>query len=306
MKNNKNAQHTAESMHIRPSDILPLVKARAKNHPYELLQLESELDNECSNKRCKEKKRYEAVAAAIKGDFRNCHHLAQFLGPGYNDVSVMAWLRRYIQGGVDRLRNDAHAGGTPSVLGIEFLLVIEAILCFQPNYFATLACYFREFPFFKDLAGRSVWTRELLASVLGLAPSTVGKFVKQLGIGYFSKRNDKKEYCFSTDPDFIGKTILVDLLRKFGHKLGFDVWSFDEKTCIQAIKREQALNAGGDLITLDRYVREGVSHLFALLHPLTGKVFARFSDTKSGDDVKAFIRESLIVNRIFTKKFELF
>ena len=179
------------------------------------------------------------------------------------------------------------------MLGIEFLLVIEAILCFQPNYFATLACYFRELPVFDELAGRMVWTRELLAGVLGLAPSTVGKFVKQLEIGYFSKRNDKKEYCFSTDPDFIGKTILVDLLRKFGHKLGYDVWSFDEKTCIQAIKREQAINAGGALITLDRYVREGCSHLFGLLQPSTGKVFARFSDTKSGDDVKDFIRAFL-------------
>ena len=138
-----------------------------------------------------------------------------------------------------------------------------------------------------------VWTRKLLAGVLGLAPSTVGKFVKQLEIGYFSKRNDKKEYCFSTDPDFIGKTILVDLLRKFGSRLGFDLWSFDEKTCIQAIKREQAINAGGSLITLDRYVREGCSHLFGLLHPSTGKVFARFSDTKSGDDVKDFIRAFL-------------
>lgn len=293
MTHKENAQHTAESMHIRHYDILPLVKARAKNHPSDLLQLERELGNNNSNKRCKEAKRFRAVAAAIKGDFRNCHQLVEFLGPGFNDVSVMAWLKRYIQGGVDRLRNDAHAGGTPSVLGIEFLLVIEAILCFQPNYFATLACYFRELPVFDKLAGRMLWTRELLADVLGLAPSTVGKFVKQLEIGYFSKRNDKKEYCFSTDPDFIGKTILVDLLRKFGSKLGFDLWSFDEKTCIQAIKREQAINAGGELITLDRYVREGCSHLFGLLHPSTGKVFARFSDTKSGDDVKDFIRAFL-------------
>lgn len=289
----QNAQHTAESMLIRQSDILTLVKERAKAHPYERLMIKKELDNNNSNKRCKEQKRFEAVAAAIEGDFRNCHHLVQFLGPGYNDVSVKAWLQRYIQGGFDRLRDDDHAGGTPSVLGIEFLLVIEAILCFQPNFFATLACYFRGLPVFGELAGRSVWTRDLLARLLGLAPSTVGKFVKQLEIGYFSKRNDKKEYCFSTDPDFVGKTILVDLLRKFGHKLGYDVWSFDEKTCIQAIKREQAINAGGELITLDRYVREGISHLFALLHPLTGRVFARFRDSKSGEDIKSFIREFL-------------
>ena len=293
MKKLQNAQHTAESMLIRQSDILTLVKERAKDRPYERLMIKKELDNNNSNKRCKEQKRFEAVAAAIEGDFRNCHHLVQFLGPGYNDVSVKAWLQRYIQGGFDRLRDDDHAGGTPSVLGIEFLLVIEAILCFQPNYFATLACYFRELPVFNELAGHMVWTRKLLAGVLGLAPSTVGKFVKQLEIGYFSKRNDKKEYCFSTDPDFVGKTILVDLLRKFGHKLGYDVWSFDEKTCIQAIKREQAINAGGALITLDRYVREGCSHLFGLLHPSTGKVFARFSDTKSSNDVKDFIRAFL-------------
>ena len=142
MKKLQNAQHTAESMLIRQSDILTLVKKRAKNHPSDLLQLKKELGNNNSNKRCKEAKRFRAIVAAIEGDFRNCHHLVQFLGPGFNDVSVMAWLRRYIQGGVDRLRIDAHAGGTPSVLGIEFLLVIEAILCFQPNYFATLACYF--------------------------------------------------------------------------------------------------------------------------------------------------------------------
>lgn len=281
-------------MQLRPCDILPLVKARAKDHPYEFSHLKRELNNNSSNLRRKEEKRYIAVVAAIEGDFKNCHHLAKFLGFGFNDVSVTAWLRRYIEGGVNRLRDDAHAGGTPSLLGIEFLLIIEAILCFQPNYFATLACTCRDLPLFNELAGRSVWTQELLAKVLGVATSTVCKFVNKLEIGYFSKRNDKKEYCFSTDPDFIGKTILVDLLRKFGSKLGFDVFSFDEKTCIQAIRHEQAMNANGVLVTLDRYRREGLSHLFAILHPLTGKVYAKFSDEKSGEDIKAFIRGFLL------------
>lgn len=83
-------------MQLRPCDILPLVKARAKDHPYELRHLKRELNNKSSNLRRKEEKRYIAVVAAIEGDFKNCHHLAKFLGFGFNDVSVTAWLRRYI------------------------------------------------------------------------------------------------------------------------------------------------------------------------------------------------------------------
>ena len=56
----QNAQLPAEGMPIRHSDILPLVKAHAKSHPSDLL-LEKELDHDSSNKRCKEKKRYQAA-----------------------------------------------------------------------------------------------------------------------------------------------------------------------------------------------------------------------------------------------------
>ena len=42
MNTYNNAQHTAESMQLRPCDILPLVKARAKDHPYELSHLKRE------------------------------------------------------------------------------------------------------------------------------------------------------------------------------------------------------------------------------------------------------------------------
>ena len=60
MKRTQNAQHTAEGMPIRHSDILPLVKARAQNYPSDLL-LEQELDHDSSNKSCQEKKRYQAT-----------------------------------------------------------------------------------------------------------------------------------------------------------------------------------------------------------------------------------------------------
>lgn len=289
----KNAQHTAESMPIRPQDILTLVKANVTNHPQDLQTLKALRDNPNSNISYKNFKRINALIVAIEGDFQNCHQLVVSLGKKYNDVSVKKWLLRYIQGGIDRLLNDIHAGGTKGLLEIEFQLVMDILLCFQPDYLANLACYTPALSVCNGLAGRTTWTRELVAHFLGVAPSTVGKFVKRLQIGYFSESEDKREYCYSTDPDFVGKTILIDLFRKNAAALGYDLWSFDEKTCIQAIRREKAMDAGGSMITLDRYEREGLSHLFALLQPSTGQVHAQFSDKKTGEDIKAFIYDFL-------------
>lgn len=50
MTKQQNAQLPAEGMPIRHGDILPLVKARAKSHPSDLL-LEQELDQDSSKKR---------------------------------------------------------------------------------------------------------------------------------------------------------------------------------------------------------------------------------------------------------------
>lgn len=59
-ENNTKCPANGGNMHIRHSDILPLVKARAQNYPSDLL-LEQELDHDSSNKSCQEKKRYQAT-----------------------------------------------------------------------------------------------------------------------------------------------------------------------------------------------------------------------------------------------------
>lgn len=71
----KNAQHTAESMPIRPQDILTLVKANATNHPQDLQTLKALRDNPNSNISYKNFKRINALIVAIEGDFQNCHQL---------------------------------------------------------------------------------------------------------------------------------------------------------------------------------------------------------------------------------------
>ena len=111
----------------------------------------------------------------------------------------------------------------------------------------------------------------MLAHYLGVAPSTVGEYVKRSGIKYFD--DDNKEYCYSEDPYFFGKVLQIELLRRHGESLGYEICSFDEKPCIQATSRDMFLDAAGVLHPSDRFERNGSTTLLAILRPNKGNVF---------------------------------
>lgn len=305
MEKLENAQHTADSMPsdintIRTADILPLVQERALHNPDEIEALKKML-NPRSNARAKDQRRAKVVLAATNIFVRNCSQLSIQLGSEYNPVSVRAWLLRYIIGGVEGLTKDAHAGGAPSILDNPVgIVAVEMLLCFKPNFIATAYCNGGEngelvLPpdLYIELAGRIQWTQELLAKFLGVAASTVSKFVHKHHIGYFATSKDKDQYCLSNDPHMLGKTLLIHLLRLYGELLGIDLWSFDEMTCIQAIRRVMAMDASGKLKDVDRYERMGVCDMLAIMQPSTGQVVADFYDHKTQKDVNDFLRKFL-------------
>ena len=125
-----------------------------------------------------------------------------------------------------------------------FAMVVDRLLCFQPQALVKIG-FIKDKKLIEECQNRSRWTRAMLAHFLGVAPSTVGEYVKRSGIKYFD--DDNKEYCYSEDPYFFGKVLQIELLRRHGESLGYEICSFDEKPCIQATSRDMFLDAAGVL-----------------------------------------------------------
>lgn len=285
MSNKINAPYLAQQGAPQKS-IITRALNRLRLNPAELSQLKESLKPTATNRFYS---RANLVITLAKGDFKTINHLATAINRSHQFVKK--WLEQYVKHGVEALKTDAPRSGRPSLLSTHVITLFELLLPLQPKALTKVDL----FASFKSmLDGRTHWTRKMLACVLGLAQSTIGQYVKKLNLGYFSTA---EEYCFSTtDPNFFAKVLLIDLLRRFGEALGFDVWSFDEKTCIQAISRDMPLDMGGRVRLSDRYERNGTTHLLAVMRPATGYVFADMTQHKTADDLKEFIRHFIVAH----------
>lgn len=283
MNNPKNAPRTASQS--APNQIIQQAQAKAQQNPGDIDKLKA-VSAPRSNYPHQIYQRARAVWLAVTGQYTSCNKIAKRI-ESYA-ATVKDWIELYINEGIEALLSYKHDGGRPTKLSTTAIALLETLLMFKPHALVENG-YFPKFH--DELVGRSRWTQAAMAKVMGLAESTMSQIVNRLNIPYF--KGGKSDYCFSTDPNFIGKVILIDLLRLFGEELGYEVWSFDEKTCIQAIRREMAVNMGGMQINLDRYIRNGTTNLLAMLRPATGYVHAAFTDEKKAKDVVAFITSLL-------------
>lgn len=279
----KNAPRTASKS--APCKIIQQARAQARRNSNDLAKLKR-ICAPRSNQPHQLWLKAKAVHLAISGSYRTCHQIAQKLEVAPSALN--RWVKLYAKDGLDALLTYEHGGGQKSKLSTVLIGVIESLLMFQPHALLEMG-YFQHLS--KVLAGRNRWNQSMMAKVIGISPSTFGEYVKRLNLTYF--KGGQSDYCFSTDANFIGKLIHIDLLRLYGEQLGYEVWSFDEKTCIQALLREMAVNLGGVLLKVDRYFRKGTTNLLALMRPATGKIHANFTKEKKAKDVVAFISNFL-------------
>ncbi|MGH2535170.1 MAG: IS630 family transposase [Thermomicrobiales bacterium] len=137
--------------------------------------------------------------------------------------------------------------------------------------------------------GSTHWSTRALAEALGVSRETVRRVWRDHGLRPWRVETFK----LSSDPRFEEKLIdVVGLYLNPPERAA--VFSFDEKTQVQALDRTQPslpMRRGrGQTMTHD-YKRHGTTDLFAALDIATGRVITDFRRSHTGEDVLRFFKQ---------------
>jgi transposase len=137
--------------------------------------------------------------------------------------------------------------------------------------------------------GSTHWSTRTLAARLGVNRETVRQVWRDNGL----KPWRVETFKLSNDPHFEEK--LVDVVGLYlNPPQRAVVFSFDEKTQVQALDRTQPslpIRRGRAHTMTHDYKRNGTTDLFAALNVGTGEVITDFRDTHTGADVLAFFKQ---------------
>jgi transposase len=183
---------------------------------------------------------------------------------------VALWRRRFLDGGVEALLQDAsRSGRTPSVTPEIESRIVNLTLHEKP-------------------ATATHWSTRTLASRLGLSATTIRRVWRRNGI----KPHLQDIFKVSRDPRFEDK--LVDVVGLYmnppEHAL---VLSCDEKSQIQALNRTQPglpMKRGRAGTMTHDYKRNGTTTLFAALNTLDGTVISMCQDRHRHEEWLKFLR----------------
>jgi transposase len=169
---------------------------------------------------------------------------------GVSKPTVIAWKRRYADGGIAAL-DDRARSGRPKVL--NEIDIVLATLDPPPEYL-----------------GVTHWSSRLLAGQLGISNVAVAKVWRDWGLQPWRRESFK----FSTDPELDAKVrdIVALYLNPPDNAV---VVCVDEKSQIQALDRTAPilpLRPGLPEKATHDYLRHGTTTLFAALEVATGKV----------------------------------
>ena len=187
------------------------------------------------------------------------------------DDSVRAWRRRFAEQGVEAVGRIAPGRGRRSWLPEGTVAeVVRVTLEETPE------------------DGSTHWTTRMLAKRFGIGKDTVARIWSDHNL----KPWKMEVFKLSTDPDFENK--LVDVVGLYMNPPERAVvFSFDEKTQVQALDRTQPslpMKPGrGGTMTHD-YKRHGTTDLFAALNVATGEVIFDTKPRHSAKEVLAFFK----------------
>jgi transposase len=183
---------------------------------------------------------------------------------------VALWRRRFIDGGVQALLQDAtRAGRTPSVTPEVESRIVNTTLHDKP-------------------AMATHWSTRTLAAHLGLSASTVGRVWRRNGL----KPHLQRTFKLSRDPRFEDK--LLDVVGLYMNPPEHAVvLSCDEKSQIQALNRTQPglpMKRGRAGTFTHDYKRNGTTTLFAALNTLDGTVISMCEQRHRHEEWLKFLR----------------
>ncbi len=183
---------------------------------------------------------------------------------------VALWRRRFIEGGVEALLQDApRSGRTPSVTAEIESRIVKTTLHDKP-------------------VAATHWSTRILATHLGLGATTIRRVWQRNGL----KPHLQRTFKLSRDPRFEDK--LVDVVALYldppEHAL---VLSCDEKSQIQALNRTQPglpMKRGRAGTMTHDYKRNGTTTLFAALNTLDGTVISMCQERHRHEEWLKFLR----------------
>jgi transposase len=195
---------------------------------------------------------------------------------------VALWRRRFIDGGVKALLQDAsRSGRTPSVTPEVELRIVNTTLHEKP-------------------AAATHWSTRTLGEHLGMSATTIRRIWTRNGL----KPHLQRTFKLSRDPRFVDK--LVDVVGLYLDPPDKAiVLSCDEKSQIQALNRTQPglpMKRGRAGTMTHDYKRHGTTTLFAALNTLDGTVISMCQDRHRHEEWLKFLR---LIDRKTPKQLEL-
>ena len=186
------------------------------------------------------------------------------------NTTVGKWRKRFVDNRLDGLYDEPRVGAPRTISDDEVEAVIVKTLETLPQ-------------------GETHWSTRTMAAKAGMSHTMVGRIWRTFGL----KPHITRSFKISPDPQ------LVDKVRDV---VGVDmppptnavVFSFDEKSQIQALERAQPIlpmDIGQPERRTPNYIRNGTLDLFAALHVATGEVLARCKQQHRAQDFVAFLRE---------------
>ena len=184
--------------------------------------------------------------------------------------TVCKWRKRFVANRVAGLYDEPRVGGPRSITDADVEAIVVKTLETKPK-------------------GKTHWSTREMATKAGISHTSVGKIWRAFGL----KPHVSRTFKISDDPQFVDKVrdVVGLYLNPPDHAV---VFSFDEKSQIQALERAQPLlpmDLGQPERRTHNYVRHGTLDLFAALNVATGEVIARCKKQHRAKDLVAFFRE---------------
>lgn len=137
--------------------------------------------------------------------------------------------------------------------------------------------------------GETHWSTRTMAAKAGMSHATIGRIWRTFGL----QPHVTQSFKISPDPQLIEK--VRDVVGLYMNPpTNAAVFSFDEKSQIQALERAQPIlpmDIGQPERRTPNYIRNGTLDLFAALNVATGEVLARCKPRHRAADFVAFLRE---------------
>src|SRR4030095_10941804 len=170
------------------------------------------------------------------------------------NATVGKWRQRFVERRLEGIYDEPRAGAPRTITDEDVEGVIVKTLETTPP-------------------GETHWSTRTMAAKAGMSHTTVGRIWRTFGL----KPHVTESFKISPDPQLIEK--VRDVVGLYMNPpTNAAVFSFDEKSQIQALERAQPIlpmDLGQPVRRSHNYIRNGTLDLFAALNVVTGEVLAR-------------------------------